>query len=381
MSDTAQKRKVLVTGGAGFIGLALCKQLHAHGDDVIVLDNFSGQVHGDNPAVSSELKSIAEVIVGDVRSVEDWKKALRSVDVVVHLAAETGTGQSMYAIHHYADVNINGTAILLDLLANDDSLQVKNLVVASSRSIYGEGRYKCNKHGYVYPSSRDSSDLNDHMFDARCPLCDDVPQLVATTEDSLLSPASIYASTKKTQEELCLIAGAALDIGVVALRFQNVYGPGQSLQNPYTGILSIFSTRILNGNEINIFEDGKESRDFVYIDDVVNGIVAATKSDVAMGESINIGSGKPVSVLEVVSELGRNFGVDVKYSISGSYRIGDIRHNYSDNDKAKKLMGWEPSVEFKDGISKFVAWVLEQEVMEDSYDKSISELKERGLYK
>ena len=255
-------QNILVTGGAGFIGSNLSNKLVLRGHFVRVLDSLAPQIHGDNPALSSlynSLDSRIEFVHGSVTNSDDMMLALRGIDTVVHLAAETGTGQSMYSIRHYNDVNIAGTALLLDLISNL-RYPVKKIVVASSRAIYGEGKYLCSGHGTVYPKERKADALKAGDFEMHCPECDDVLTMQLTDENSMLNPNSIYGITKLSQEQMVLTVGKALGISAIAYRYQNVYGPGQSLHNPYTGILSIFSTRILNGNPVNIFEDGKESR-------------------------------------------------------------------------------------------------------------------------
>lgn len=370
---------VLITGGAGFIGSNLALQLHALGHRVRVLDNLSPQIHPENCPLVSSLAGKAELIVGDVRQRADWIRALEGQEMVVHLAAETGTGQSMYEIDRYVDVNVRGTGLLLDILANQ-SHRVKKILVASSRSIYGEGKAHCSRCAEVYPSERADSDMKRGDFQVKCPVCggDTIP--LATDEGSKLHPSSIYGITKLTQEQLVLKGGQALGIHATALRYQNVYGPGQSLSNPYTGILSIFSTRLRNGNGLTIFEDGLESRDFVYIDDVVSATIAALFSDAANFQVFNVGSGVATSVMEVARALHRAYGSSAPIEVSGSYRVGDIRHNYADLRKISDLLGYQPSIDFSEGATRFTEWVLGQAVNRDTFDVSIEEMKKRGLY-
>ena len=375
--------RVLVTGGAGFIGSNLSNKLLEKGYTVTVLDNLSPQIHSENYKGSPLYKSIAgkvNFIRGDVRNKSDWEKALVNQDFIIHLAAETGTGQSMYEIEKYTSVNVTGTAIMLDTLQNGQH-EIKKIVVASSRAIYGEGKYFCTEHGDVYPGQRTEESMSQGDFNIKCPYCHNNVSELPTSEDSAINSLSIYALTKHMQERMCLMIGRAINIPVVALRYQNVYGPGQSLMNPYTGILSIFSTRIKNGNDINIFEDGKESRDFVYIDDVVAATILALEKDEANYGSFNVGSGKQTDVLYVAETLKEKYQSDVNINISGNYRVGDIRHNYADLMKIAKLLGFAPKYEFDAGITKFVAWVNRQDINEDNYEKSIVELKSKGLYK
>lgn len=381
--ENGMKNNILITGGAGFIGSNLALKLIERGHKVTVLDNMSKQIHGENYKNSQLYKSIegrVNFILGSVENREDWKKALRNIDVVVHLAAETGTGQSMYEINRYIDVNIKGTSELLDILTNENH-SVKKIVVASSRAIYGEGEYVCPKHGLVYPEEREDKYMSQGDFSVKCPICDVTVELKATTEETKKHPSSVYGFTKQAQEEMCMIVGKSLKIPVVAYRYQNVYGPGQSLKNPYTGILSIFSTRIKNGNNINIFEDGQESRDFVYINDVVDATILGIEKDEANYQTFNVGTGVATTVQEVAETLREKYNSNIEIKISSNYRLGDIRHNYADLTKIKSLLGFEPKVDFNTGISNFVNWVETQSVEEDNYEKSIEEMKKKGLYK
>lgn len=376
--------KVLITGGAGFIGSALARALVARGDQVTILDNLSPQIHGENPQDSALLASLpAEVTVvrGDVRRREDWLQVLPGQDVVVHLAAETGTGQSMYEIDRYVDVNVRGTSLFLDLIGNkvQGCESVKRVVVASSRSIYGEGRYQ-GANGPVYPGARVDADLRDGVFECRDPQTGDLVAPLPTDEDSRIHPSSIYGITKQVQEQLVLVGASAIGIQGIALRYQNVYGPGQSLKNPYTGILSIFSTLLLQGKDVNIFEDGKETRDFVFIDDVVAATVAAIDADVS-GQAFNVGTGEATDVITVASALKNAYGKGGEIRISGNYRIGDIRHNFADLSRAEAALGYRPRVTFAEGVKRFAAWVLTQQIEDSGYQRSVDEMRAKGLLK
>jgi dTDP-L-rhamnose 4-epimerase len=376
--------KILITGGAGFIGSNLSLQLIALGHEVTVLDSLSPQIHGKDPKNTSPLfRSISGKVKfteGSVCDVGSWREALQGQDAVVHFAAETGTGQSMYEISRYVDVNIGGTGIFLNLLANEPH-KVSKVVVASSRAIYGEGKYHSKALGVVYPTVRNDTDMRAGKFDPLCPSTGEPLELLPTDEDSVIHPTSVYGITKQTQEQLVMSVCGSLGIGATALRYQNVYGPGQSLSNPYTGILSIFSTRILNRNSINIFEDGKESRDFIFISDVVEATCLALLKDEANGQVFGIGSSVPTTVLEVAHELVNQYGVDVPIAVTGAYRLGDIRHNFADLTKARQLLGFSPKVTFSEGVRQFADWVKRQEVHADAYEKSIEEMKSRGLMK
>jgi NAD-dependent epimerase/dehydratase len=378
--------KILITGGAGFIGSNLALALLKKGHQITVLDNLSEQIHGKNPEETSPLylsiKDKVQFIKGTVACRETLQKAIADNTVIVHLAAETGTGQSMYEIQHYTDVNIGATALLLDILTNEKH-SVKKVVVASSRAIYGEGKYyNKTKNTFVYPLQRTDEDMQKGDFEVKDPQNhSDVLELVATTEDAIIHPTSVYGITKQVQEQLVMTVCPTIGIAGVAFRYQNVYGPGQSLKNPYTGILSIFSTQIKNGNGINIFEDGKETRDFVFISDVVDATVLGIEKETANNQVFNVGTGVATDVITVATELSNNYGIQVPITISGNYRLGDIRHNYADITKARQLLGFEPKVSFKEGLKQFTDWVNTQEVEEDKYQQSIDEMKAKGLYK
>jgi len=375
-------KKILISGGAGFIGSRLALHLLERGHSVTVLDNLSPQIHGQNPEKDSPLfqsiQNKVHFIKGTVCSRTDWEQALEGQEVVVHLAAETGTGQSMYQVQHYTEVNIGGTALLLDILAARQS-KVEKVVIASSRAIYGEGKYISPELGPVYPTHRHAADMDAGHFEVTWPGTTQPLQLVATDEEAKIHPSSVYGITKQNQEQLVMTVCPAIGIAPVAFRYQNVYGPGQSLTNPYTGILSIFSTLILNNKSINIFEDGLESRDFVFIDDVVTATRMGIEMDAANGQVFNVGTGVATTVLEVANTLLKYYCKEVPVRISGQYRLGDIRHNYADLTRIRTTLGFEPAVSFDEGIRQFTEWVAAQEVRESKYEDSIREMKEKGL--
>mgnify|MGYP004647370519 FL=1 len=376
--------RVLITGGAGFIGSNIALKLSKKGCKVTVLDTLSEQIHGANPDCTSPLyqkiKDKVDFIKGDVNNREDLEKALVDVDYVIHLAAETGTGQSMYEIKKYVDTNIGGTALLLDILTNTEH-HVKRVVVAESRAVYGEGKYHCPNCGDVYPYERTDENLAKGDFECKCPKCGGEVNLIATTEDSAIHPSSVYGISKQVQGQLVHLVCKSIGVESVSFRYQNVYGPGQSLTNPYTGILSIFSTRIKNGNGINIFEDGKETRDFVYIEDVVDATILGMEVPEANGHVFNVGTGIATDVLTVANTLCEKYEINVPITVSGNYRLGDIRHNVADITAARQILGFEPKWSFSDGIEQFTNWVNQQDVKEDNYETSIEEMKKKGLYK
>ena len=372
--------RVLITGGLGFIGLELTRQLSSCGRVVRILDNLSPQIHGPVPALGDKLPVHANVTVtrGDVVRREDLEGALQDIDQVVHLAAETGTGQSMYEIARYDQVNSYGTALLLDVLANRPH-RVKKIVLSSSRSVYGEGQYRCESHGVVQPAPRTVARLQAAQWEAVCPACGAQVTPVATHETAIPRPASIYAATKLAQEELVRIACTAMSIPFVNLRFQNVYGPGQSLNNPYTGILSIFSTRIRRGADLPIFEDGKPSRDFVHVADVARAVVLSLESDRAAGATLNVGSGRPTSIRTVAEMLVEAFRARSRIEVTGQYRQGDIRHCYADMEAMREATGFQPGVTLEEGLRGFADWVATQPLPEDGLAQANQELQARGL--
>ena len=373
--------RILITGGAGFIGSNLVAALHAKGYEITVLDNLSEQIHGTDPESSPLFMAVRDkvrFIKGTVCDREVMETAMAGQNIIVHYAAETGTGQSMYMIDHYTRVNIQATATMLDILSAGKH-SVRRMVVASSRSIYGEGKYLTAAGLPVYPRHRDEADMQAGRFELYDPETKAPLQVMATDEESRIHPSSVYGITKQVQEQLVMTSCPLVGIEPVALRYQNVYGPGQSLSNPYTGILSIFSNLIMQGGKINIFEDGLESRDFVYIDDVVDATMRAIEHDSAPGHVFNVGSGEATTVLTVVDHLRQAFGQDTPSQVTGNFRLGDIRHNFADLTKAAALLGFEPKVGFVDGIRQFAAWAATQGPKSTAYEKSLTEMKERGL--
>lgn len=368
--------RILITGGAGFIGSRLAARLAAEGHDVRVLDSLAEQVHGVRPA-PMPLPSPVEFVRGDVLSRSTLRAALADATIVVHLAADTGTGQSMYEIDRYVQTNAGGTGRLLDVLANERH-SVRRLVVASSRAVYGEGAYRTADGRIVHPGPRREEDLVRGDFDVHVPGEEGLAP-APTPESAPLQPSSVYGITKHMQEALVLTAAPAIGIEAVALRYQNVFGPGQSLTNPYTGILSIFSGILRRGGEVNVFEDGRESRDFVFVDDVVEATTLGTLHPDASGV-YNVGSGTSTTVVEVVEALAAAFGVEARMRVSGSFRAGDIRHSIADTTRLRAL-GWTPGTRFAEGLQRFADWVRERPADAAGYERSLAELSSRSLFK
>lgn len=374
-------KKILITGGAGFIGSNVARILFKEGYDITILDNFLPQIHGDKKELPEFLKDKVKLVVGDVADKELLYSVLDGQDYVIHYAAETGTGQSMYEVSHYTNVNIQATANLCDYIINETH-SIQTVIVASSRSIYGEGKYSSSEYGTVYPNGRTFQNIKD-SFEVTCPISGKHNlELKATDESSKINPSSFYGITKQVQEQMIILATQLKNINGYALRYQNVYGPGQSLKNPYTGILSIFTRLALQNENINVFEDGLESRDFVYIEDVVTATINCLSSNNKGQDILNVGSGIPITVLEVANEIVSYLKSSSKILISGAFREGDIRHNFADLKLIKNKIGFEPQWDFKKGLHSYIDWVLKQKDLPkniDDYKKSIIELTNKGL--
>ena len=364
---------VLITGGAGFIGSHLSDALLTHGYSVRVLDNLTPQVHGDvgRPAY---LNPDVELVEGDVRDPEAVARALEGVDAVVHLAARVGVGQSMYEISGYAETNSLGTAVLLEALLDRP---VERLLVASSMSVYGEGLYR-NAGGLLVPGEarpREQLERGEWELVDR----DGTPlEPVPTPESKPPALSSVYALTKHDQERLCLMFGAAYGIPVTALRIFNTYGPRQALSNPYTGVLAIFATRLLNRRPPFVYEDGRQRRDFVSVSDVARACRLALESDRAGGHVLNVGSGRSSSVLDVARQLASVLGVEIEPELSGKSRAGDVRHCFADISRASELLGYEPDTTLEAGLAELAEWLSGQPAV-DRVDAATEELSSRGL--
>ncbi len=366
--------KNLVTGGAGFIGSHIVDKLVEMGNEVIVIDNLEQQVHTKKPGY---LNSEAQYLFADIRDESVLAKAIEGVEVIFHEAAAVGVGQSMYQIKKYVDVNTMATAKLLDILVNNEH-EVKKLIVASSMSVYGEGAYECEDCGIVYPALREENQLRRKEWEMKCPNCGKVVMPIPTSEDKPLHPTSIYAITKRDQEEMCLTIGKAYGIPTVALRYFNVYGLRQSLNNPYTGVCAIFSSRIKNDNPPLIFEDGLQTRDFVSVHDVVQANILAMEKSNANYEIFNVGTENAVSILKVAEILIKLYNNDLKPKVMNKYRTGDIRHCFADISRIKNKLGFKPKFSLEEGIKELVEWGEKEEAV-DKFEEAHEELFKRGL--
>jgi len=354
--------RVLITGGAGFVGSHLADALAAAGHAVVLFDNLEPQVHGEGAARPAYLDPAHRLERGDIRDPRALAPLLREVDVVFHLAAMVGVGQSMYQVRRYTDVNAMGMATLLEALATERSrLPVRKLLVASSMSIYGEGAYACAACGRVAPRLRSVAQLSSGQWEMRCPKCGSELRALPTDEDKPLNPTSIYAITKRDHEEMALAFGHAYELPAVALRFFNIYGSRQALSNPYTGVAAIFSGRMLAGQAPLIYEDGGQQRDFVHVSDVVQACALAMTNPAADDQVLNVGTGEPTSVLQVGEHLARELGWHGGFEVVHKFRAGDIRHCYADITRIRDAIGYVPRVRFADGVRELVAWVGAQQ--------------------
>ncbi|MGB6132946.1 MAG: NAD-dependent epimerase/dehydratase family protein [Acidobacteriaceae bacterium] len=369
---------VLITGGAGFIGSRLARRLLVDGCEVSILDNFSPQIHGDHGELPPALRDSVRLFRGDVRDPDLCARALAGQRVLVHLAAETGTGQSMYQVRHYSDVNIGASSGLMEMLVTG-KYGIENIVVASSRAVYGEGAANCPAHGLVFPAARTTKAMEAGDFEPKCPRCGTSTTLVPTPEEAPFQPSSVYGLTKQVQEQLFLMFASALGMNGFALRYQNVYGPGQSLRNPYTGILAIFSSRARVHKPLYIFEDGRESRDFVYVDDVVEATVRCIHAPPQRPVALNVGSGTPTTVAEVVRLIVDFFSSRSEVRITGAFREGDIRHNCASVEKLRSVLGFVPAMPFAEGMNKFLVWAGGESVGAAAYEQSLAEMRTLGL--
>jgi dTDP-L-rhamnose 4-epimerase len=367
----------LVTGGAGFIGSHLAEALLAEGHAVRVFDILDPQVHGKGQHIPAYLNPDVEFVLGDIRDRKALKTALTDIEVVFHEAAAVGVGQSMYEIQRYVDINSTGTANLLDIIANAKH-GLKKLVVASSMSLYGEGKYFCEHCGSETPSSRKDDRLMSRKWQMSCARCDGDLTALPTDEEKPLKPTSVYAISKRDQEELCLTVGKAYGIPTTALRYFNVYGPRQALSNPYTGVLAIFCARLLNGKPPLIHEDGLQSRDYVHVRDIVQANLLVMTCDATNYEALNVGTGRSTSVRDLAGVLMKHLQMECDSEVTNRYRTGDIRHCYADITKISAMVNYTPSVSLDEGIADVVS-CLRDELPRDGVDQATQELIERKL--
>jgi dTDP-L-rhamnose 4-epimerase len=370
---------ILVTGGGGFIGSHVVDLLLQSGYRVTIIDSLEEQVHHSRKA-PDYLDTRANLFVGNVGDFRVLEKVIPEIDAIIHLAAAVGVGQSMYQIQHYVDCNTNDTARFLDFLVNKPN-SVKKLVVASSMSIYGEGKYSCPKCSLdVYPSQRSKENLLERRWEHLCGDCGSTLVHVPTDEHTPSSPTSIYAMSKRHQEEMCLLIGKTYGLKTVALRFFNAYGPRQALSNPYTGACAILSSRILNNKRPHIFEDGRQLRDFIHVKDVARACVMALESNQVDFQTLNVGTGKPVSILELARSLIDLYAADLEPYVSNQFRKGDIRHCYADVSKARDLMNFQASIDLKTGLADLAEWAKKNGwAAIDHFEKALVELRDKQL--
>lgn len=371
---------ILVTGGAGFIGSFLVDALVERGYQVRILDNLDPQVHGDSGRSPDYLNSDAEFVYGDVRDRDTFRKALSGVAVVFHMAAAVGVGQSMYEVRKYVETNTLGVANLLDIIARGEAPTITKMIIPSSMSIYGEGAYRCEGCGVVYPLERTRGMLERRQWNPVCPHCGGDVAHDPVSETKPLNPSSVYAVTKRDHEELSMIVGRAYGVSTFALRYFNAYGPRQALTNPYTGVAAIFCGNLLRGKPPIIFEDGRQMRDFVHISDILSASLACMDAENVQYGIYNVGSANSISINELAVMIAHKMGVASESIITNKYRVGDIRHCYADVSLIEKEIGWTPKIRLEDGISDLISWVTIQTPREAIGD-AMKELVEKGLTK
>jgi len=374
--------KVLVTGGAGFIGSHTVDLLVQEGYEIKVLDNLDPQVHGKRQKIPKYIsehirKNNIEFILGDILDRRIVQKSLRGVDAVIHLAAAVGVGQSMYAPHYYTSTNVDGTALLLEVVLQKE-IPLKKLIVASSMSIYGEGAYRCPSCQMTECLPRSEVQMKKGIWELICARCKTFMEPIATKEDKPSEPSSVYALTKKMQEDMSVLFGKTYGIPTFALRYFNVYGPRQSLNNPYTGVIAIFLSRLLNRKPPLIFEDGLQSRDFIHVRDIARANLLSLKSGNNGQYAVNIGTGQRTTVLDIANTLAELLGKKIKPKTLGHFRAGDVRHCFSNPFLSRKLLNFKADISLREGLSDLAASSI-REKPSDSVEKAIRQLTQHSL--
>lgn len=370
-------KNILVTGGAGFIGSHLVDMLISEGYRVRILDNLTPQIH--NGKIPYYLNKKAEFIKGDVTKDKDLEKALKDIYAVFHEAAVVGVGQSMYEIEHYIFNNTLGTAKLLDYLANNKH-KVKRILVASSMSAYGEGSYRSQKCGLVRPPLRSDEQMRKKEWELICPNCGKILEPIGIPESEPFRCNSIYGVTKQSQEDMVMIFGKSYGIPTTALRYFNVYGPRQSLSNPYTGVAAIFLSRLKNNHSPIVYEDGLQTRDFISVYDIADVNIKCLENEKSFDRIFNVGTGNPVTIKEIAEILARLLGKNIQPEITEKFRSGDVRHCSADISLIKKTLGWSPKWNLEQGMRDLIGWG-EKEDAKDLFDKASKELELKGLVK
>ncbi len=368
-------KHILITGGAGFIGSFLTDALIERGDRVRIFDSLEEQVH--HGKVPEYLNAKAEFVKGDVRNREQLAAALDGIDTVIHCAAAVGVAQSQYEIKRYTDINVGGLANLLDIIVNDKK-PVKQILMPTSMTAYGEGVHICKTHGAIRPGLRPESQLKNNDWQLHCPQCHAVVQPIATPETATRESGTMYALTKNMQEDMLLSFGQYYGIQTTAFRLFNVYGPRQSLSNPYTGVTAIFLSRLKNNQQPVIFEDGKQSRDFISVHDVVNAFLLALDNPKAAGHMFNIGSGNMTTIEDIALTLAKLTQSSLKPKIEAQYRLNDVRHCFADTTKAQSILGWKPAISFDEGMRELVEWSANQQA-EDRFEEAEA-IRKRKLH-
>lgn len=374
-------KNILILGGAGFIGTKLSKTLVAKGYQVTILDCFSEQVHGKDYKTSflyNQINPNVNLVYGDIHNAELLLELLNKNEVVIHLASETGTAQSMYRLQRYTEVNIGSVAVLMDTLINNKT-NIKKVFLGSSRAVYGEGKYKDEQGEYIYPNLRSKANLENGKFDLVNEGTGEVLQHIATDEESLINPVSIYGFSKYAQEQLVKITSQTYGIDYCILRYQNVYGPGQSLLNSYTGVLNIFASRAILNKPLEIFEDGKGIRDFIYVDDAVDATILALENEESNNMTFNVGTGVGTSIWDAAINISKSLEKEVVCNVSGNYRYGDIRHSLADIHKIQRVLNFKPKYSFKEGLKEFEKWVMTQDIQAEFSDAIFKENVQKGV--